>query len=42
LVSPEEADECVFLFRVEAHPDGGGLAAVTCPKFNHLDLNLLG
>jgi hypothetical protein len=28
LVSLEEADECVFLFRVEAHPDGGSLAAV--------------
>jgi hypothetical protein len=27
-VSPEEADESVFLFRIEAHPDGGGLAAV--------------
>jgi hypothetical protein len=30
-VSPEEADERVFLFRVEACPDGGGLAAVACP-----------
>jgi hypothetical protein len=27
-VSPEEADERIFLFRVEARHDGGGLAAV--------------
>jgi hypothetical protein len=40
-VSPEEADKRVFLFRVEARPDGGGIAAVACPKVNHLDLNLL-
>jgi hypothetical protein len=40
-VSPEEADERVFLFRVEAHPDGGSLAAVACPEVNRLDLNLL-
>jgi hypothetical protein len=26
-VSPEEVDERVFLFGVEAGPDGGGLAA---------------
>jgi hypothetical protein len=40
-VSPEEADERVFLFRVEARPDGGGLAAVACPEVNGLDLHLL-
>jgi hypothetical protein len=40
-VSPEEADERVFLFGVEAHPDGGGLDAVACPEVNRLDLNLL-
>jgi hypothetical protein len=40
-ISLEEADERVFLFRVEARPDGGGLAAVACPKVNRLDLNLL-
>jgi hypothetical protein len=31
-VSPEEVDECVFLFGVETRPDGGGLAAVACPR----------
>jgi hypothetical protein len=31
-VSPEEADECVFLFQVKACPDHGSLAAVACPK----------
>jgi hypothetical protein len=36
-VSLEEVDEHVFLFRVEARPDGGGLAAVACPKVNCLD-----
>jgi hypothetical protein len=41
-VSPEEADERVFLFRVEARPDHGGLAAVACPKVDRLDLHLLG
>jgi hypothetical protein len=40
-VSPEEVDERVFLFGVKAGPDGGGLAAVTCPKVNCLDQNLL-
>jgi hypothetical protein len=40
-VSPEEVDERVFLFGVETHPDGGGLAAVACPKVNCLDQNLL-
>jgi hypothetical protein len=39
-VGPEEADERVFLFRVEARPDGG-LTAVACPKVNRLNLNLL-
>jgi hypothetical protein len=41
-VSPEEVDERVFLFGVEAHLDGGGLAAVTCPEVDCLDQNLLG
>jgi hypothetical protein len=36
-VSPEEVDERVFLFGVEARPDGGGLAAVACPKVNCFD-----
>jgi hypothetical protein len=36
-VSPEEVDERVFLFRVEARPDGGGLAVVACPEVNCLD-----
>jgi hypothetical protein len=36
-VSPEEVDERVFLFRVEARPDGGGFAAVACPTVNCLD-----
>jgi hypothetical protein len=36
-VSPEEVDERVFLFGVEAGPDGGGLAAVACPEVDHLD-----
>jgi hypothetical protein len=40
-VSPDEADENVFLFWVEARPDGGSLAAVACPMVNRLDLNLL-
>jgi hypothetical protein len=33
----EEVYERVFLFGVEAGPDGGGLAAVTCPEVNCLD-----
>jgi hypothetical protein len=41
-VSPKEADERVFLFRVKTCPDGGGLAAVACPEVNRLDLYLLG
>jgi hypothetical protein len=41
-VSPEEADERVFLFRVQACPDHGGLAAVACPKIDCLDLHFLG
>jgi hypothetical protein len=40
-VSPEEVDERVFLFGVEAGPDGGGLAAVACPEVDRLDQNLL-
>jgi hypothetical protein len=36
-VSPEEADERVFLFGVEAGPDGGGLAAIACPEVDRLD-----
>jgi hypothetical protein len=36
-VSPEEADERVFLFGVEAGPDGGGPAAVACPEVDRLD-----
>jgi hypothetical protein len=38
-VSSEEADERVFLFRVEARPDGGSLAAVVCPEVDCLDLD---
>jgi hypothetical protein len=41
-VSPEEADERVFLFQVETRPDGGSLVAVACPKVNRLDLHFLG
>jgi hypothetical protein len=41
LVIPEEADDRVFLFRVEARPDHGGLANVACPKVDRLDLHLL-
>jgi hypothetical protein len=40
-VSPEEVDECVFLFRVETRSDGSGLAVVTCPEVNCFDQNLL-
>jgi hypothetical protein len=40
-VSPEEADERVFLFRVKARPDHGGLAAIACPKIDCLDLHFL-
>jgi hypothetical protein len=36
-VSPEEVDEHIFLFGVEAGPDGGGLAGVTCSKVDRLD-----
>jgi hypothetical protein len=36
-VSPQEADEHVFLFGVEARPDGGSLAAVACPEVYCLD-----
>jgi hypothetical protein len=32
--SPQEADEHVFLFWVEACPDGGGLVAVICLEVN--------
>jgi hypothetical protein len=40
-VSPEEADERVFLFRVKDRPDHGSLAAVACPKVDCLDLHFL-
>jgi hypothetical protein len=40
-ISLEEVVERVFLFGVEAGPDDGGLAAVTCPEVNCLDQNLL-
>jgi hypothetical protein len=40
-VSPEEVDERIFLFGVEACPDGGGLAVVACPEVNSFDQNLL-
>jgi hypothetical protein len=40
-VSPKEVDERVFLFGVEAGPDGGGLAAVACPEADRLDQDLL-
>jgi hypothetical protein len=40
-VSPEEVDERVFLFGVEASPDGDGLAAIACPEVDRLDQNLL-
>jgi hypothetical protein len=36
-VSPEEVDERVFLFGVEAGPDGGGLAGVARPEVDRLD-----
>jgi hypothetical protein len=36
-VSPEEADEHVFLLGVEAGPDGGGLSGVTCHEVDYLD-----
>jgi hypothetical protein len=37
VVSPEEVDERVFLFGVEAGPDGGGLARVACSEVHHLN-----
>jgi hypothetical protein len=40
-VIPEEADEHVFLFQVEARLDHGGLAAIACPKVDHLYLHFL-
>jgi hypothetical protein len=40
-VSPEEANERIFLFRVKARPDHGSLATVACPKINCLDLHFL-
>jgi hypothetical protein len=36
-VSPEEVDEHVFLFGVEAGPDGGDLAGVACSEVDRLD-----
>jgi hypothetical protein len=41
-VSPKEADERIFLFRVETRPDHGGLAVVVCPKIDCFDLHFLG
>jgi hypothetical protein len=41
LVSPKEADERVFLFRVKARPDHGSHAVVPCPKVDCLDLHFL-
>jgi hypothetical protein len=35
-VSPEEADEHVFLFRVETRPDHGSLAAIARPEVDGL------
>jgi hypothetical protein len=35
-VSPKEADEHVFLFRVETHPDHGSLAAIARPEVDGL------
>jgi hypothetical protein len=40
-VSLEEADERVFLFRVETHPNNGSLATVAHPKVDGLDLHFL-
>jgi hypothetical protein len=40
-VSPEETDECVFLFRVKTRPDHGSLAAVARPEINGLHLYFL-
>jgi hypothetical protein len=40
-VSPKEADERVFLFRVKARPDHSGLATVACPQVDRLDLYFL-
>jgi hypothetical protein len=40
-VSLEEADERVFLFRVETRPDHGSLAVVARPQVNGLHLYFL-
>jgi hypothetical protein len=40
-ISPEEADERVFLFRVEACPNHGGFAPVAYPNVDRLDLHFL-
>jgi hypothetical protein len=39
--SPKEADERVFLFRVEPRADHGSLAAVTGPEVDGLHLYFL-
>jgi hypothetical protein len=41
LVSPEEADERVFLFPVKTIPDHGSLAVVNCPDVHDLHLHFL-
>jgi hypothetical protein len=40
-ISPEEADECVFLFQVKTHPNHGSLADVACPEVDGLHLHFL-
>jgi tRNA (Thr-GGU) A37 N-methylase len=40
-VSPKEADERVFLFRVPTRPNNGGLAVVTCHEVDGLHLHFL-
>jgi hypothetical protein len=40
-VSPEEADERVFLFGIESHANHGSLAVVTGPEVDGLHLYFL-
>jgi hypothetical protein len=40
-VSPEEADECIFLFWVETRPDHGSFAAVARLEVNGFHLHFL-
>jgi hypothetical protein len=40
-VSPEEADEHVFLFRVKTRLNHGSLVVVACPEVDGLHLNFL-